>query len=202
MSFQIPVGAKVALREEVAGLYSFASGGSEGVIRSRKLDDDGFPLVYIEWDDAHWRFKGQKNGWTFEQHFKIVEPPNDAVDKLDKVEDEYTETDFEFESVDRRGGLASGPDERMEEYIEALASAVDAASEAQAFMTVVIKSVPDPDNPGYNMLIPEIHGQAMSERASLLLDAQVNQVAAVCHANLVLELLRTIGPEEDKNAGM
>ncbi len=69
-------------------MHSRAFGDSEAIVKDRKVDRDGFPLVLIEWDKEFWNFTGQSDGWAFENHFDIVERheennmPDDKIDKL------------------------------------------------------------------------------------------------------------------------
>src|SRR5574338_1211558 len=89
-SDRIDVGTKVELRPEMAGVYAKATAGSVGTITGVK-EDEGFDMVYIEWDKTHWRYNGEPDGWTFESHFvptsqtnlfKTLEDPQEFKDRV------------------------------------------------------------------------------------------------------------------------
>src|ERR1700689_3762293 len=47
--------------------------GNEGTIAAIQEDRFGLPQVFIQWDKNHWTYNGAPDGWTFEDHFDIVE---------------------------------------------------------------------------------------------------------------------------------
>lgn len=67
--------ARVRLREGVdPGFYNgYSRAGQEAWIRRRKLDKYGYPQVLVEWDQDHWAYNNQPDGWTWEGHFEAVE---------------------------------------------------------------------------------------------------------------------------------
>lgn len=65
-------GHRIELLPAMQHLYEDAIAGSRGWAKDVKVDDLGFPLVYIEWDRDHWKYQGQEDGWTFQSHFRII----------------------------------------------------------------------------------------------------------------------------------
>jgi hypothetical protein len=68
-------GDRVRIRDYVdPGIYAGMSTiGNEGLIKKVDKDKWGLPKVFIEWDKNHWTYNGAPDGWTFEDHFDIVE---------------------------------------------------------------------------------------------------------------------------------
>src|SRR5256885_1869865 len=84
---KIPDGARVRLKDDVnTQMYGeFSRSGNEGWIRKHKEDKYGYQHVWIQWDPDHWAYNGAPNGWTWEDHFEIVEKSmSDRKDPLEK----------------------------------------------------------------------------------------------------------------------
>jgi hypothetical protein len=47
--------------------------GNEAIVRAVREDRFGLPQIFIEWDKNHWTYNNAPDGWTFEDHFDIVE---------------------------------------------------------------------------------------------------------------------------------
>lgn len=73
--FRIPLNSRVSLRDGLdPNLYNgFGVVGSQGWIKKHKVDEFGYPHVYIQWDKDHWAYNGAPDGWTWEDHFNVVE---------------------------------------------------------------------------------------------------------------------------------
>lgn len=77
-------GHRLELKPEVRHLYEKAVPGMRGWAKNVKIDDYGFPLVYVQWDKDHWRYTGEEDGWTFQDHFNVIgyrEPTSEELDK-------------------------------------------------------------------------------------------------------------------------
>src|ERR1700692_3942160 len=69
----LPIDSIVELKGDVADIYTRAYPGSKAIVRKGRIDEDGFSLVYVEWDKDDWRYNGQFDGWTYTNHFKYLE---------------------------------------------------------------------------------------------------------------------------------
>lgn len=187
MANDIELHSRVALVDGADNVYANAMAGTEGWVRARKTDDHGFRLVKIEWDKDHWRFNGQSDGWTFESHFKVIGPP-----LLPDEDEEYEQP--EVVSLQE----APPSDDQMERYIDALTDAMDAASESEAFLTIVVRRIPNPDNPAEHMYVPQIFTNATSREGAMLLDIQLAECASQSYEDMILQLMERLRDENGK----
>lgn len=181
---EIPLHSRVALKDGADAVYAFALAGTEGWIRDRKQDDDGFEMVKIEWDRDHWRYNGQPDCWTFVDHFALIGPP-EPFDEEDEVEDDSEELE------------PPASMEQLERYMEALTAAMDSASESEGFFIMTIKRVPHPENPNEVMYVPQLFTHSTSREASILLDIQLAECAAQTYEEMVAHLIQRLKRDDD-----
>jgi hypothetical protein len=83
---RLHAGDRVRIRDYVdPSIYADLSTiGNEGVIKQVAHDQWGYPKVLIEWDRNHWTYNGAPDGWTFEDHFDIVEPKESKMNEDEK----------------------------------------------------------------------------------------------------------------------
>jgi hypothetical protein len=186
MSELIPLNTRVALREGADDVYLLALPGTEGWVRDHKQDPDGFEMVAVEWDKDHWRYNGQPDGWTFADHFKVIGPPSIRRKEVDMSE--------EFEELPKQGPS----DDQIEEYVEQMSQALDAASEAEGFFMLSIKRVPNPNNPGEVMYLPQVFTQSITPEAEVLLDVQLVECANLISQQMALSMLEKIKNDSNK----
>ena len=62
---------------DVPEFYRGVSAGATGWVKETKIDEYGFPMLYIEWDQRNHNWSGEPDKWTFESHFR---PLNDGTD--------------------------------------------------------------------------------------------------------------------------
>jgi hypothetical protein len=84
-------GDRVRIRNEVdPALYrGMSTIFNEGVIRKVREDQFGLPQVYIEWDKNHWSYNGAPDGWTFEEHFDVVESKSMAKQSKAELAEQF-----------------------------------------------------------------------------------------------------------------
>lgn len=165
MTKRIPLHSRVALREGADNVYSLALPGTQGWVRDHRVDEDGFEMVAIEWDTDHWRYNGQPDGWTFAEHFEVIGAPEPPVQ----------EAAFE----DSPELPEPGPsDDQIEDYIDTITNAMDAASEGEGFFMVTIRRMTNPENPNETLFVPQIFMQATTQEAEVLLDVQLMECAS------------------------
>lgn len=70
---KIKIGSYVQLREgyDQTDLYRLVEAGATGWVKDSKVDD-GFAMVFIEWDENNPNYAGEKNKWVYESHFKVL----------------------------------------------------------------------------------------------------------------------------------
>lgn len=70
---KIKIGSYVQLKEgfDQTDLYRLVEAGATGWVKEAKIDD-GFPMIFIEWDENSPKYAGEKDKWVFESHFKIL----------------------------------------------------------------------------------------------------------------------------------
>lgn len=180
-SMDIPLHSRVALKDGADSVYAFALPGSQGWVRDHKKDEDEFPLVFVEWDKDHWRFNNQPDGWTFASHFKIVGDPELPTDPVEALT---------MPVVDL--SLVPPSDEQVEDYIEALTEAMDAASESEGFMILTVRRMPNPENPSEHIFMPQIYTHSVSQEASLLLDIQLAECAASNYEEMIATIIERL----------
>lgn len=180
--FKFDLGSRVALKPEVEKVYRSALPGNEGWIRDHKHDSAGFRLVYIEWDKEHWRYNGQIDGWTFEDHFKVIK----AQDKLPELEVPEEEEDEKLLTDPR-----AGDDEDIAEYIDTMSEAFEAASMSQGFFMICVKKSQNPDGSG-EILMPEMYGSTLSDEMQFLIEAQLAECVAASHQDLIYKIMNQI----------
>src|SRR5208282_2040072 len=97
---QYPVGTYVQLRDGIDPSFynGFSRTGNTAWVRRRKVDNDGYIHVWIEWDKDHWSYNGAPDGWTEAGHFDILEEP--VSDTSDKDRQREVVTDITKNFVD------------------------------------------------------------------------------------------------------
>lgn len=181
---KLPLNSRVALKDGADNVYVYALAGTEGWVRGFKTDDEGFELVKIEWDKAHWRYNGQPDGWTFADHFYVVGPPSPPQAK----EEEQTEEP----KVEVKLPEMPASEDEMDQYMETLTEAMDAASESEGFIVLTIRRMPNPDNPAEIMFIPGLFTHSVSKEAGMLLDIQLAEAASTSYQELIFQMMQAI----------
>lgn len=180
-----PIDSRVALRPGMEKVYTRAVAGSEGWVRDRKSDPDGFPLVRIEWDKSRWRYNGQADGWTFADHFKLLEEPAPQVEEEIEPEEFLVQLRPEIEPKGRDW-------DQIGDYVEELSDAMEAASESEGFFMIVIRRKVNDDNPNEVMFFPSIYDNALSDEARCVIDAQLAECASANYQFMVANLMEML----------
>jgi len=71
---KIKVGSYVKLKKgfDDTDFYRGVTAGATGWVIDSKVDDDGFPMIFIEWDEFNIKWSGEVDKWAFESHFEIL----------------------------------------------------------------------------------------------------------------------------------
>ena len=78
---EISIGTYVQLKEgfDETDFYRNVEAGATGWVKQVKIDD-GFPMIFIEWDENHPNYAGEKNKWVYESHFEVISDPNTVIE--------------------------------------------------------------------------------------------------------------------------
>lgn len=174
-----PIGSRVALKDGMDAVYLLALPQAEGFVRDHKVDPDGFPLVYVEWDTDHWRFNGQRDGWTFEEHFDLKERPS-----VSEHEPKPELSDF---LAQLQGEPPKISDEQAQEFFDELSDALEHATDGEGFLLISVRRRQTEE--GEVVVYPEIFASTLTEEAGLLLDAQLAQIAALSYQDMIFKLV-------------
>jgi hypothetical protein len=73
-SNKIKVNSYVKLKNgfDEIDVYRNVDAGATGWVRESKVDDDGFAMIFVEWDESNPKYAGEIDKWAFESHFEIV----------------------------------------------------------------------------------------------------------------------------------
>lgn len=189
---KIPVHSRVALKDGADSVYLFALAGTEGWVRDHKEDEHGYELVKIEWDKEHWRYNGQSDGWTYQNHFKVIGPPSFPKEQTEPIEEEQLEALLAEELGEGVEIDASPSDEQLAVYVDTLAEATEAASESEAFLMIAVRRVPNPENPRETVFLPQIFTTSTSKEGALLLDIQLAECASTSYEEMVISLIEQL----------
>jgi hypothetical protein len=71
---KIKIGSYVKLKEgfDQTDFYRGVSAGATGWVRKSKIDEYGFPMILIEWDEFNVKWSGERDKWSFESHFSVL----------------------------------------------------------------------------------------------------------------------------------
>lgn len=183
------VGTRVELIPEMAGVYKKAVPGAVGEVIAKKVDE-GFAMVYIEWDESHWRYNGEPDGWTFESHFTPTEKTNifEALEDPKAFADNLAERVTELSLVE--GESEEERDEALEVYLDQLNEVVSLLSESNGFIVLAARDEVHPKDPEKQIIVPYVFGSFLNQETALLLETQVIQVGGQTQIEMAQKILR------------
>jgi hypothetical protein len=79
---KIKLDSYVELKENFADtdLYRNVDAGATGWVKDSKIDE-GFPMIFIEWDENNPKYAGEKDKWVYESHFKVLDDKDGDMEK-------------------------------------------------------------------------------------------------------------------------
>lgn len=207
IKFKLPVNSRVRLKDDRADVYTFAVAGSEGIVRARRPDDMGaFPMVYIEWDHEHWTYNGESNGWTFEDHFELVE--NNMPEKPDRDEALRTAAEAILAAIGDDQDNSSEPEEEAPaqdeeepafqhspDYEGIVEKALDfLTTSAEAFIIIGVEKIDHPfrqddDDVADHVLVPRVYSSYRDDEAGILVETQMAALVANVMQGQAAELI-------------
>lgn len=193
MEQPIEVGTEVELLADRAGVYKHATGGSLGVVKAKR-DDEGFPMVYIEWDKAHWRYAGEPDCWTYEEHFQ----PSTKTTIFNALDNPQSFTEMVKENIERVHDPET-QDDVIDEYLDRLNEVVNVLAESDGFIVIAARQEAHPNDEETTVLVPYAFGGFLNEAVMVLLEAQMVQMGAQTQiemAQAILDRMRKRGEQE------
>jgi hypothetical protein len=178
VSNELEIDDRVELIPGKDEVYEFAVAGAQGRIIGKK-DEDGFPMVFIEWDENHWRYTGEPDCWTFESHFRPAEESDSFSIFLECV----------FERVRTAYSI-----EKAEQYTSKLESVLDILQESDGFLLITANRIEDE---GHEVLVPIISSGFAREDIMVVLEAQLIQMAAMAHQEMAMSILSKMEENEE-----
>lgn len=201
----LPLDEPVRLKSEFADVYALAAPGAVGFARRRK-DDEGFKMVFIEWDQSHWAYSGESDKWTFENHFEPVKDetkmsdekrklPADLLAGIEELFAEYQNSDEGETKVEVEVPESDLFDiEGDEEFANRAKRAGEAAAEGTAFVLI---GVSETEFEGEKALVPYVVSSYKNETAGLFLETQIADFAGAAFRNAAIVLMSKIKREKD-----
>jgi hypothetical protein len=184
-----PLGSRIRLKDGVhPGFYGgFGLPGNEGIVKGTDREQFGYPRVYVEWDKNHWAYNGAPNGWTWQDHFELIE----GSDMSQKDEVDYEALLREFTE---RLGMASKrePEEEIPEddsseeavFDDTLEKAFEDAATSKAFVVVTLNEEDMEEGPG-GFIFPSAYHAAHDHKSSLIVQMQLGELAQQFQERLV-----------------
>lgn len=163
-------------------------------------------MVYVEWDQEHWTYNGEKDQWTFEDHFEPVE--EDMAEKKEEQAEALRAFAKAF-GVDLDGSseeVKSEPEEPSNEesdgypdserYLKTLEAAMAAAKNAQGFLIITLSQQNHPEL-NIPVMVPTVINSYQSPEVAILLESQLPKIAALAHAELAQRVLVDLHSSEE-----
>lgn len=172
-------------------MYKNARAFNEAVVRGRKHDEFGYPLIFVAWDHNHWAYSGEDDRWVLEAHFDLV---GDMADK-DKNEDfikqlgelfKRWESDDEPQDEDEPVEANGGTHVDEAPYEDTLEMAIKDARNGEAFIIMVARKE---EYGGMSLVVPHIYMHSKRDDAALMLESTTADLAAQSHARLSAQLI-------------
>lgn len=163
----------VELIEGREQIYHNSRPGQRGWVRSKRVDEWGFPQVYIEWDKSDSRYGGEMDGWTYESHFQPVKVnPHAKASTRD--------------ACPSCGHIHDSEADEIENYLEQLNEGIDAALGGDGYLLITVGSQNIGDKIVYT---PYFFSATRTEEATAMLEAQLMHLASNTYQEAVIERL-------------
>lgn len=177
-------------------VYPNAFAGSEGWIADTRTDEDGFDWVLVAWDRDHWRYAGEKDIWTFANHFELIDGPQYPPDVEPEEPEAQPEPEPVVEEDDEDEELVPCPgcgiphvtakELKWMEYFDSLQDAFERAADSDNFVLITVAPRKgDPDT-----LAPHVYMQSHTPAHSHMLFSQM--------ANLVAGAYKSVAHREQE----
>jgi hypothetical protein len=195
-NYEFGVGDRVKLKDIPPEFYGgWACVGNEATIKGLRKDQYGLPEVYIEWDKNHWAYNNARDGWTFQEHFDLMEKgmSEDEKRKLRpsfgrKRNQEAAEKQLPLEPQSKREQVMSTPTS-----VEDAKKLID---QAESFVIIAVVKEDDPKVPK-GILIPVAYEHAKTPESELVAQMATTQFAAKAHQELAIHAITALGQGDE-----
>lgn len=158
----------VELQDQYSNVYPASPTGARGWVRARRELPMTDAEVYIEWDKGHWRYHGEKDGWTFEHHFRVVTdeaPEPESADLAGIIERAQDQVNNE-----RCQDCGEIHDDDQTRFIDTLVSAHESLLESDGYFIIAVH----PKREGSNVVYePAIFSEALDPTTKGVVEAQI-----------------------------
>lgn len=177
------VGSVVELRPDLDHFYNGATAGWRGTVKARK-DDDGFDLIFVEWDTDYWRYDptaGQADGWTYPAHFEVVGALSTTPEAF------AAEMTAERPEQCEHCGSDHSEEDRRAAYVNLLAQTASQASQGDGFALIWVQRE-ETDNSVHHR--PYMVTACLTEESLALIEGQIVTSAQESMGKFIAEYLR------------
>lgn len=173
MHMPLKLDSLVELQDRYSNVYPLSPSGARGWVRARREMPKNDPEVFIEWDKSHWRYHGEKDGWTFEHHFRPVEDEVASIENAPNIMEQIL-AEAKRKIEEDRCPNCGGFHDQQDEFLTTLHEAQDAALGSDGYFIITLT----PRTQGeYTVYEPQIHTQVLNETAQQLIEAQLVHIA-------------------------
>lgn len=174
----------VELLDQYSDVYPRSPTGARGWIRGKRQLSKSDPEIYIEWDKTHWRYQQERDGWTFEHHFKPVQD----IDLHEILAD--AQRQVESERCPDCGRDHQAP----QEFLELLMQAQEKALGSDGFFIITLTpKVAD----GVTIYEPEIFSHTLTDAAECMIKAQLAYFTSQLYAQSAVETIRQLRDDNE-----
>jgi len=188
MSDLFSVNSRVKLKDGVSPEFygGFARTGNEGVVRAQKVDEYGYPHIFVEWDKNHWAYNGAPDLWTWQDHFELIGKEKDMADdkesQLAKLFSEFIEKAESIKNDSDKTKEVSKSDSSTREFSDIIEQAGEALFDLDAFYLIGVEKVD-------GKVQPKIYAASKDVESSLYAQLQIANVAAAIQEKVISELI-------------
>lgn len=173
MEDSLTLGMLVELKDQYSNVYPTSPTGARAWVRRRREDPGVDPEIYVEWDKTHWRYHGERDGWTFAHHFQPV-GANEIFDH-----EQLDAADF-IKEAERRLDAERCPDcgeihGDADDYLATLAAGSEAALQGEAFLMITLGGEA---RDGVTLYQPRVWARALNDTAREMIEAQIVDLAS------------------------
>lgn len=178
----IAPGSRVRLLDPYDAVYPRAFVGSEGDVAYSEKDEYGFERIYVVWDKEHPRYNGERDMWTFANHFDVIEQPDRSVveEIVDNAMNKKTET------CPSCGQAHDPKGDRINEYLEILGSGHEKAATGQGFFIATVND----DGQGAKVYI---YADSFDDKTAGIIEAHIADYVVGAHKLRIVEDLNESG---------
>jgi hypothetical protein len=181
-----------------------AKTGNEGWVRKHRIDRNGLPEVWVEWDREHWADNMQPNRWTFEEHFDVVEEGSAMAEDND-ITPEDMKLFLQFRQMMQGQEKSVAPDPEVIDleanhqahFVAQKERATELMNEAEAFFYIGVSRQVDGESSPRGALVVGTAGDSLSPETDLVLGMQLSAFAARFHDEAALMLIQHLTTDDD-----